>query len=108
MAEAFSIRILRVSDCLAEVIQRIQSDRKSTRLNSSHGYISYAVFCLKKKNDKYPLEFIRVIRRVAEQTEPLIQRHGPSINEDILSASLRMLSGVVRGAARIAHDIPLP
>src|SRR2546429_2131016 len=27
-------------------------DRKSTRLNSSHGYISYAVFCLKKKNNK--------------------------------------------------------
>src|SRR2546422_7919726 len=25
-------------------------DRKSTRLNSSHGYISYAVFCLQKKN----------------------------------------------------------
>src|SRR5687768_18269314 len=28
------------------------SDRKSTRLNSSHGYISYAVFCLKKKINK--------------------------------------------------------
>src|SRR5256884_4881750 len=27
-----------------------KEDRKSTRLNSSHGYISYAVFCLKKKN----------------------------------------------------------
>src|SRR6266436_9497864 len=27
-------------------------DRKSTLLNSSHGYISYAVFCLKKKNKK--------------------------------------------------------
>src|SRR2546422_5620269 len=27
----------------------ITGDRKSTRLNSSHGYISYAVFCLKKK-----------------------------------------------------------
>src|SRR2546422_7659012 len=27
----------------------VQQDRKSTRLNSSHGYISYAVFCLKKK-----------------------------------------------------------
>src|SRR2546422_7881000 len=27
-------------------------DRKSTRLNSSHGYISYAVFCLKKKKHK--------------------------------------------------------
>src|SRR2546422_11565694 len=28
------------------------TDRKSTRLNSSHGYISYAVFCLKKKNNR--------------------------------------------------------
>src|SRR5687768_18246418 len=28
---------------------RSPGDRKSTRLNSSHGYISYAVFCLKKK-----------------------------------------------------------
>src|SRR2546422_8497309 len=38
-------------------------DRKSTRLNSSHGYISYAVFCLKKKKidssttyDRYKIE----------------------------------------------------
>src|SRR2546422_2303252 len=30
---------------------KIWSDRKSTRLNSSHGYISYAVFCLKKKKN---------------------------------------------------------
>src|SRR2546422_5986063 len=30
---------------------RAHRDRKSTRLNSSHGYISYAVFCLKKKNN---------------------------------------------------------
>src|SRR2546422_5440244 len=30
----------------------MQVDRKSTRLNSSHGYISYAVFCLKKKKKK--------------------------------------------------------
>src|SRR5687768_7591124 len=29
-------------------------DRKSTRLNSSHGYISYAVFCLKKKKNEKP------------------------------------------------------
>src|SRR2546422_4319077 len=28
-------------------------DRKSTRLNSSHGYISYAVFCLKKKKKQH-------------------------------------------------------
>src|SRR2546422_4169610 len=31
-------------------------DRKSTRLNSSHGYISYAVFCLKKKKKIYDIE----------------------------------------------------
>src|SRR2546422_1752990 len=29
----------------------LEEDRKSTRLNSSHGYISYAVFCLKKKKN---------------------------------------------------------
>src|SRR2546422_8478536 len=31
-----------------------KADRKSTRLNSSHGYISYAVFCLKKKKSSNP------------------------------------------------------
>src|SRR2546422_5823785 len=36
-------------------------DRKSTRLNSSHGYISYAVFCLKKKKLLYPLAPTRAI-----------------------------------------------
>src|SRR2546429_1709661 len=34
---------------LRKVHQTLRRDRKSTRLNSSHGYISYAVFCLKKK-----------------------------------------------------------
>src|SRR2546422_5360159 len=33
-------------------VSEIMRDRKSTRLNSSHGYISYAVFCLKKKKKK--------------------------------------------------------
>src|SRR2546429_2449825 len=33
----------------------LEIDRKSTRLNSSHGYISYAVFCLKKKKKKNEL-----------------------------------------------------
>src|SRR2546427_4490567 len=33
-------------------IERADPDRKSTRLNSSHSQISYAVFCLKKKNKK--------------------------------------------------------
>src|SRR2546429_7191479 len=36
----------------AEVLAEAEGgDRKSTRLNSSHGYISYAVFCLKKKKE---------------------------------------------------------
>src|SRR3712207_7490174 len=33
---------------------RVELDRKSTRLNSSHANISYAVFCLKKKNHLLP------------------------------------------------------
>src|SRR2546430_7647621 len=35
-------------------------DRKSTRLNSSHSQISYAVFCLKKKKTNTPLSFFHV------------------------------------------------
>src|SRR2546429_6881827 len=45
-----------------------QRDRKSTRLNSSHGYISYAVFCLKKKKNMstsslYMYEVVQVYHR---------------------------------------------
>src|SRR2546422_7382818 len=35
-----------------QVLREVIQDRKSTRLNSSHGYISYAVFCLKKKKNE--------------------------------------------------------
>src|SRR3712207_7903125 len=37
--------------------QGVQADRKSTRLNSSHANISYAVFCLKKKKISHSLIF---------------------------------------------------
>src|SRR2546429_6248273 len=41
---------MRASACARQATSRLfPVDRKSTRLNSSHGYISYAVFCLKKK-----------------------------------------------------------
>src|SRR5256884_6899129 len=40
-------------------------DRKSTRLNSSHGYISYAVFCLKKKNTHLLRQFTDATREAA-------------------------------------------
>src|SRR3989449_6986416 len=52
-------------------------DRKSTRLNSSHGYISYAVFCLKKKKDthsKLDNKHLRtkcVTLKVCERIDPL-------------------------------------
>src|SRR2546422_7257200 len=50
-------RIARARLAKTDVLRRVKAaaaphpprDRKSTRLNSSHGYISYAVFCLKKK-----------------------------------------------------------
>src|SRR2546429_2894806 len=56
---AFSLPKMRIVFCLPftaqsasgpECLPACPTDRKSTRLNSSHGYISYAVFCLKKKN----------------------------------------------------------
>src|SRR2546422_5195846 len=41
-----------------------ERDRKSTRLNSSHGYISYAVFCLKKKNkNKQDVQGTTIIKK---------------------------------------------
>src|SRR5687768_2023215 len=45
------VMLLDMSGSTVNFRQQIQ-DRKSTRLNSSHGYISYAVFCLKKKKKK--------------------------------------------------------
>src|SRR3989475_4118417 len=47
LAGKWILRCLRESDGIALLVTE---DRKSTRLNSSHSQISYAVFCLKKKN----------------------------------------------------------
>src|SRR2546429_6750726 len=54
----------------------LYGDRKSTRLNSSHGYISYAVFCLKKKQTRiHPLVIERpklpALRAVYNANGPL-------------------------------------
>src|SRR3712207_8535209 len=43
---------------LGLALERLLEDRKSTRLNSSHANISYAVFCLKKKTHQYILHLI--------------------------------------------------
>src|SRR5687768_17993995 len=49
-----SLQALEGDERVEEVARMLagERDRKSTRLNSSHGYISYAVFCLKKKKTK--------------------------------------------------------
>src|SRR2546422_2834954 len=54
--------------CPHRVGKNNAGDRKSTRLNSSHGYISYAVFCLKKKkNTQYMMQ-------TAAETSTTLQR----------------------------------
>src|SRR5438105_9586727 len=45
-------RCVRTCACCCRLGARASEDRKSTRLNSSHEWISYAVFCLKKKKKK--------------------------------------------------------
>src|SRR2546422_1881900 len=47
--DAVAVDALAVADARRARGHGRRRDRKSTRLNSSHGYISYAVFCLKKK-----------------------------------------------------------
>src|SRR2546422_10401578 len=50
-AEYLAAPVSRVHDLVQLRKLTPHRDRKSTRLNSSHGYISYAVFCLKKKKN---------------------------------------------------------
>src|SRR2546422_9449038 len=54
----------------AAFVRGTEQDRKSTRLNSSHGYISYAVFCLKKKKKQEDIkdEVDDCIQPVRDQT----------------------------------------
>src|SRR5216684_5720060 len=60
-AASRSTRRLSMASCARSrrSIPRHAPDRKSTRLNSSHGYISYAVFCLKKKKKKKKFVLIK-------------------------------------------------
>src|SRR2546422_5934182 len=63
-------------------------DRKSTRLNSSHGYISYAVFCLKKKKNKD--------NEHGRELDQLIKKHGGHMLriEAVLQGSRTQLRGL--------------
>src|SRR2546429_3039400 len=63
----------------ADLIIGIGTDRKSTRLNSSHGYISYAVFCLKKKKIKTDRQR-RDAERIADPSEQHCAVPNPSVS----------------------------
>src|SRR5688572_31973816 len=51
--EEFEVPADSLNRTLDEALNQAEKDRKSTRLNSSHSQISYAVFCLKKKKKKH-------------------------------------------------------
>src|SRR5258707_10289665 len=52
----------------------VEQDRKSTRLNSSHANISYAVFCLKKKKKKSPVKRSRTRMECPRPCQSLARR----------------------------------
>src|SRR5438445_2174375 len=52
-------------------------DRKSTRLNSSHANISYAVFCLKKKNSRIP--YPTIVKKETRRKESAVLTHARSL-----------------------------
>src|SRR2546430_4440903 len=65
-------------------------DRKSTRLNSSHSQISYAVFCLKKKNEDIEARGRRkAVKRLARMADP---------GRDVMNEGARTVPA--RGAGR--------
>src|SRR5258708_27180429 len=62
-----------LKECIPWEISRSMVDRKSTRLNSSHQIISYAVFCLKKKNDTIPAEYVLLEHFLGEAAAPEVK-----------------------------------
>src|SRR5689334_17132601 len=76
-------------------------DRKSTRLNSSHSSISYAVFCLKKKTD----DGNRVHHRVRNPGDEVRRARTRRRDRDAdPAAGARVAVGHVRGALFMAHQ----
>src|SRR5947207_7988353 len=82
------------------------TDRKSTRLNSSHTVISYAVFCLKKKNDEQVvLEYVHERLEQAADAGLVVRRGGDERvgRGELLDRLLQMLAG--EAGHRRARDV---
>src|SRR5207245_8390665 len=60
-------------------VAAVARDRKSTRLNSSHGSISYAVFCLKKKKKEEKKELLTGFDACVDTAFESHQRHGKNV-----------------------------
>src|SRR2546429_1676900 len=54
-------------------VHAVEGDRKSTRLNSSHGYISYAAFCLKKTNELEVKDIFRALLSRSDSAVDLLK-----------------------------------
>src|SRR5256884_1204070 len=88
-------------------LRRKYRDRKSTRLNSSHGYISYAVFCLKKKkkttqNARDQVNDYEDRTRYAELALFCLHLDCSAIhdiNQVVANRSVDAISGILDGAA---------
>src|SRR2546422_4902621 len=74
-----------------------RGDRKSTRLNSSHGYISYAVFCLKKKKKKILHSHTKEKSNVPNEPEVKVRLH-----EDAMQVKLTRHEDI-RDPTRAGH-----
>src|SRR3989449_4165115 len=79
VAPDVALRLLLSNGAYGDIMPRVVGlfmlvlgDRKSTRLNSSHGYISYAVFCLKKKKktSKLTIKIIKTVRNPRDRITP--------------------------------------
>src|SRR5438552_12401882 len=63
--DGISARPAQALDCSGAGVSPVTRDRKSTRLNSSHQIISYAVFCLKKKKQRRAIGLLAITRPAA-------------------------------------------
>src|SRR5436190_4524459 len=68
LGDLVDVAALQLLDVVLEPPRPVGGDRKSTRLNSSHTVISYAVFCLKKKNTKHDIS--NAVLKKIETTKP--------------------------------------
>src|SRR2546430_4288157 len=105
---------MKTRSCSASILMTDQAlpapvcqDRKSTRLNSSHSQISYAVFCLKKKKSIYLSD--HTLTRISSDLTQLTDPPPLDITADLAGTAVRG-SGIVRElrlvVKRSDHIIP--